>query len=561
MNNTKGVFCSCAVLILTTFTSYFTISYSSPAPLVGSEDLILNTVEPGYLQLIGSCAKPPSTPARSITYKCNGEYSEYCTAGRTVPEYTVVNISCNPGYFSLNGDSNETVSVCIDKKWIPAHTRCHKMCDRLYSNYMNVHLECFQGNKSIPCGEYSLTPGARVRSSCKLAHRYENYKSTYQEINCGEDGKWDAALIPCIPGCEKTPGSHFEAPWHVMFLHNDPETVHTCSGTIISPRLILTTEFCVHLQMKKEFKEDANATQYSLIVTRFPKYQRLYEIAEFRYFNQAKYTYNIGRIQTPMIVVLKEELEFNSFVSPANIQWENPSRLDMWNGTVQILYAVFFKFVQLVRFSNQQKMKTIGSQIRVSTMMDHSLKKGSSNDLADTFLGRPISYSINFLSHIACKERWTYPYFALFWANVLGGETTLVDNSFLLDANLMCLEYENDITYGIGSGVIVEENNCYFMRGIMGVALDLPKIIKKIDKSPWNNPPLKQSLDCDKEIPPELSKFGQNVKFWCDVTSRLKKLQKTTGNRSEIPRNFASSIDIADYIDWIKKVRDETENQ
>ncbi|XP_065224652.1 uncharacterized protein LOC135848635 [Planococcus citri] len=527
MNNTKGVFCSSAVLILTTFTSYFTISYSSPAPLVGSKDLILNNTD-------GSCLKPPSTPDKSITYKCNGEYSEYCTAGRIVPEYTVVNISCNPGYFSLNGDSNETVSVCIDKKWIPAHLRCHKMCDRLYSNYMNVHLECFHGNKSIPCGENSLIPGARVRSSCKLAHKYENYKSTYREINCGEDGKWDAALIPCIPGCEKPPGSHFEAPWHVTFLKNYGETVHTCSGTIISPRLILTLEFCVHLQMStsKEFKEDVNGTQYSLIVTRFPKYQRLYEIAEFRYFNRAKYTYNFSRVQTPMIIVLKEELEFNSFVSPANIQWENPSRLDMWNGTVQ-----------------------------VSTMMDNSLKKESSDAYADTFLGRPVSYSINFLSHIACKERWTYPYLAFFWATVLGGNTTLDDKSFLLDANLTCLEYENDITYGVGSGVIVEENNCYFMRGIMGVALDLPKFIQKTDKIPWKNPPFKQSLDCDKEIPPELSQFGQNAKFLCDVISRLQKLQKTTGNRPEIPRNFGASIDIADYIDWIKKVRDETENQ
>ncbi|XP_065224651.1 uncharacterized protein LOC135848634 [Planococcus citri] len=533
MKNTKGVFCSSAVLIFTTFTSYFTVSYSLPPPLIESRDLIFNNTDND-----GSCLKPHSTPDKSITYKCNEEYSEYCTFGRIVPEHTALKISCNPGYFSLNGDSNETISVCIENKWIPAHTGCHKMCDRLYSNYMNVHLECFQANKSIPCGEYSLTPGARVRSSCKLAHRYENYKSTYQEINCGEDGKWDAALIPCIPGCEKPPGSHFEAPWHAVILHNDAESVEICSGTIISPRLILTLEFCiqVHDQMSKQLTltADANATHYSLIVTRFPKYQRLYEIAEFRYFNQAKYVYNVSRYQTPMIVVLKEELEFNSFVSPANIQWENPSRLEMWNGTV-----------------------------KVSTMKDQSVKKGSSNLYADIYLGRPTSYNINFSSHIACKERWTYPYFALFWVSFLASKTRQADNySFLSDENLMCLEYENDINYVVGSGVIVEENNCYFMRGIMGVPFDLPKFIQNIYKIPlWNNPPVKPSLDCDKEIPPEFSKFAQNAKFWCDLISRLQKLQKTTGNRPEIPRNFAASIDIAGYIDWIKKVRDETNNQ
>ncbi|XP_065210166.1 uncharacterized protein LOC135838456 [Planococcus citri] len=527
MNNTTGVFyySSCA-LILITFVSYFAVSYSSPAVLDGSKNVLSNNTD-------GSCVKLRSAPDKSITYKCNGEYSEYCTFGRIVPEHTVVKISCNPGYFLLNGDGNETTSVCIENKWIPTHVRCHKMCDRLYSNQLNVHLECFQGNKSIPCVDNSLISGARVRSSCKYAHRYENYKNTYQEINCGEDGKWDAALIPCISGCEKTPESHFEAPWHVTILY-DFEKLLGCFGTIISPRLILTVESCL---FSIDFQGgNANAADYSVIVARYPMYHRLYKVAEFQYFNRTKFSFSINRSLKPMIVVLKEELDFNSFVSPAHIQWENAKRLDMWNGTV-----------------------------KVPTL--RRLESGMfSSHLINILATKPITNSVNFSSHIACKERWAYPYFAIYWIHKLRNDTEIIGigDTFLYDKNFMCLEFENDSRHKIGSGVVVEENNCNFIRGIIGFDFDLSTYISALNDTIVFSKDLQALANkcSDEPLPPNLStKSEETLKFYCNMISGMAKTINTIGNELEKQPKIAGFIDIADYVGWIKKVRDEIENQ
>ncbi|XP_065222839.1 uncharacterized protein LOC135847298 [Planococcus citri] len=402
---------------------------------------------------------------------------------------------------------------------------------------MNVHLECFHGNKSIPCEDDSLISGSRVRSSCKQAHKYENYKNTYQEINCGEDGKWDAALIPCISGCEKKPESH-EAPWHVIIVHNNYEKGQSCFGTVVSPRLILTAESCLFLEVSITGSEgsDANATHYSVLVARYPDYQRFYEVAEFQYFNQTKFSNNWNRGLTPMIVVLKEKLEFNSFVSPAHIQWENQKKLDMWNGTVKVSATV-------------------------------ELPSDLENDLTEILHTRPTTNSVNFSSHIACKERWTYPYFALYWAAKLKSYKETIDKTFLYDKNLMCLEFDEDSTLNIGSGVVVEDNNCnYFLRGIMGYPLDLAQLISRMNTHLGLNDGFSNNFNkfrkcANKRIPPKWSNVEESFKFWCNITNLVMKTTRKIGNKLENDPKIAGFLDIADYVGWIKKVRDEIENK
>ncbi|XP_065211612.1 uncharacterized protein LOC135839488 [Planococcus citri] len=542
MSNTTGVFCRSSVLVLIIFISCLTVSYSLPTTgLDESKDLISNNTD-------GSCVRLSSTPSKFVKYKCNGEYSEDCTFGKLVPEHTVVKILCNPGYYSLNDDgSNETTSVCIEKKWIPANVRCHKTCDRLYSNHMNINLECFHGNRSIPCEENSLTTGTTVRSSCKCAHKYEKSKRPYQEIHCGEDGKWDAALIPCISGCEKrsTNNPPFDAPWHVTIVYaddkvKDKEIKPKCAGTIISPRLILTVESCVHHDISNEFKGDANASKYAVSVTEFPLYQRVHEIAEFRYFNQTKFIHKVNRIYTPMILVLKEKIVFDAFVSPAYIQWDSPSRMDMRNGTVKI------------------------SEVNTEVSRRFSFFGTSTwkyPEMMDIFLGTPTSKSVNFSSHNACKERWAYPFFASIFGPflALANENQDIKDTVLYDENLMCLEYENDFNYVLGSGVIVEENNCHFIRGIMGPAISVSKFITNIDEVIGKDK--EASTVCDDSVTLKSPKQNEIRKFWCEMRNRVKKSMQTAGKNSETRVKIAGSMDIADYVGWIKKIRDEVETQ
>ncbi|XP_065210171.1 uncharacterized protein LOC135838461 [Planococcus citri] len=284
--------------------------------------------------------------------------------------------------------------------------------------------------------------------------------------------------------------------------------------------------------MELGYKGDADPQHYSLLVARFPQYQRLYEIAEFQYFNQTKFVYSVNRSLTPMIVVLKEKLDFNSFVSPAYFQWENPSRLDMWNGTAKV------------------------SKNRLLTSNEFSTPS-----LIETLLTRPTSNSVKFSSHIACKERWTYPYLAIFWGFVLEQNSVGVDESFLYDKNFMCLEYENESQPYIGSGVVVEENNCNFIRGIMGFELDVTKSVYKINET-LHSKEFELAFKCDEPIPANLTQFEERIKFFCNVTSRVAKTtENTIGNKLYRQPKIAASIDIADYIGWIKTVRDEIENQ
>ncbi|XP_065210134.1 uncharacterized protein LOC135838427 [Planococcus citri] len=318
-----------------------------------------------------------------------------------------------------------------------------------------------------------------------------------------------------------------EAPWHVIINYIPDPSGIGCTGTIISPWLILTVEYNVFSRPMGSTIMDADPNHYEILVARLPYYLRVYKIAEFRYFNQTSFIHDWNRNNLPMIVVLKEKLSFNPYVSPAYIHWENPSKIDTWNGTAKI-----------------------------------AAWKDSINTFQQIQADTPILRTINFTSHIACRERRTYPYFLFFMGAFLLRQN-VINITLLHDANLMCVEYPKEQDYVFGSGVITEENDRHFIRGIMGLTQRLAQKIPKINE-PGNRlsaDGFKTFTDCIRGVHANSSKLDENIKYWCNIARLVKPPFDKIENNVENTPKFGVFTDIADYIDWIKQVRDETESR
>ncbi|XP_065212859.1 uncharacterized protein LOC135840322 isoform X4 [Planococcus citri] len=345
------------------------------------------------------CDVPALLPHTNITYQCTKyvkNQTKSCVYNETVFESTAIKISCDPGY-----STDATVSVCNGNEWVPPITGCRKKCKKL--NPVNVNLECFRENVSIPCDEKFLVSGVTVRPTCS---RFQFYPG-HQEIHCQEDGNWDNDLLSCVQNCGRLQKNSSDSdtlsmPWDVIIYARNGKNM--CFGTIISPRVILTTEYCVR-NIISGYKDDdstgrpSDPTVFNVALHRNAPHNeknsslwshlkyyaykleslRLHfthlEIKEFRYFNHGNQDKSL--FHDVLIVIMKDEINFDSQVSPACVQWETPNRLNISTGIAK------------VQQFNDTNAEGFGYE-------DHS-----------------------FWSHDACKKNPTYPYFVYNWASLM----------------------------------------------------------------------------------------------------------------------------------------------
>ncbi|XP_065224848.1 uncharacterized protein LOC135848778 [Planococcus citri] len=477
------------------------------------------------------CLMPPPSPDRTIKYSCNRNDSESCEINGLVPEFTTIEISCKQGYSSLKvHDDQEFPSICYEKRWIPDPVkRCYKLCDKLEPK--NVDLQCFQKNLPIPC--HSLTAGDRVHPTCKSSYTYENLHHNHQEITCKEDGKWDNALLSCVQECGRKSTNANDATWYVAVRKIGKKKGINCFGTIISPRLILTTESCVYsVAENRDFILDDNPNDYEVLVKRTHRLRKTIKVKEFRFFNKTSpNVFDANRFHEVMIVILEEDIIFNSDVSPACVHWTNSQKVNVWNGTAKV-----------VNWPESAK---------------------------DT----PNTQALPFLSHEACRQSWTYPYFVFFWADMMFNHNCSKRNTdtFLHQDDLHCLALEQDnlASYVVGSGIVFEENDRYFLRGIAGfqfqtsllledsaVRQEFEKFMTDVNTNSSSELPKSDSLEIVKLANDSLHLDAKTYNR--NFAGLLKGHSAATyGNQSKNPQNLVGVIDLAGYVDWIKKVRDE----
>ncbi|XP_065210658.1 uncharacterized protein LOC135838815 [Planococcus citri] len=308
------------------------------------------------------CDVPTLLPHTNITYQCTKyikNESKSCVFNGTVFESTAIKISCDDGY-----STDAMVSFCNGNEWIPPIKGCIKQCKKL--DPVNIHLECLRENVSIPCDEKYLVSGVTVRPTCEHLNSsgFQLYPG-HQEIHCQEDGKWDNDLLSCVHDCGRLRKTLSDSetpnmPWNVIIYQHEGKAV--CFGTIISPRVIITTAYCVSniIYGYKDYKSlsrplDHTVFNVGLFRDSAPhseknssrwfrlnylayklgllnKQQRFtsLKIKEFRYFKHGNQDKSI--FHDVLIVIMEKEINFNSHVFPACVQWEHPNRLNITTG-------------------------------------------------------------------------------------------------------------------------------------------------------------------------------------------------------------------------------------
>ncbi|XP_065210210.1 suppressor of tumorigenicity 14 protein homolog isoform X2 [Planococcus citri] len=286
-----------------------------------------------------SCTAPSTSPARTIKYTCNGSTNSDCITNGIVSEFTSATISCNSGYSSRN-EGNEFHSFCLKKTWSPQIEKCHKICDPLIRE--NVDLECFYRDTRISCDDNSLIAGVRVIPTCKHLYTYKDIYPTYREIKCGEDGKWDKTLFSCVPECglpfdskvkpliSYSTAEHFgDSPWHVAIYNENKMLI--CGGTIITTKLILSAAHCFY---NDATNTKLNAENYEVVVSKFTRTyttkdnseQKVFKVKEIR-FSKRGYIGLENRYAADIaILILNEGITISPSVLPACVYWTRPKR-------------------------------------------------------------------------------------------------------------------------------------------------------------------------------------------------------------------------------------------
>ncbi|XP_065211608.1 uncharacterized protein LOC135839479 isoform X2 [Planococcus citri] len=573
-----------------------------------------------------------SSPHMNNTYKCIKnieDESKSCVSNGTVFELTVIKINCDPGY-SVNG-KDELVSVCYDNEWVP------------------------------PIKE------------CIISH---------PPVDCGR--------LPKNERDSQTSGM----PWDVTVLRSDKQTKMVCLGTIITSRVILTSEHCLlasvfdqydHKSMSRRNPLDPamfevvhvndlvyqiNSTWWSRVkyftsefvnIFKKTKFSTPLKIEEFRYFkhgNQDESLYH-----DPLIVIMEKEIKFDSHVYPACVQWETPKRLNITTGIAKycLLISVFGQYdyksmsrrnpldpeMFEVTLANDigyftrptwwTRMKYYASLFvdptpkRLTPLMieefryfkhgnqDESLfhdvlivimekeikfdshvypacvqwrnperlnnttgiaKVEQFSTAAHQFGFRNKDYS--FMSHDACQENPTYPYFVFNWAGLLRSTDDAPNTdrhdiklfmkpkpTALHEGKLFCLEVKQNESITsqtlVGSGVMIKTDRRYFIRGIAGPRLlryqsnddaafkDFMNTIRNVANISFQHFS-KNISDANGSFDPEFVQeavFVFNYNFASILRNHLKPVGELLTNH---PEKLLGVTDVADYVDWIKHV-------
>ncbi|XP_065210346.1 coagulation factor IX-like [Planococcus citri] len=311
-----------------------------------------------------------------------------------------------------------------------------KICEKL--NPVNVDLKCYYRGASIKCDE-NLLPGTKVRPTCQPLHTYTDSTPTYEEINCKEDGKWDKALFSCVPDCGR-PFTNAQlliaggveekigdSPWHVA-IYNEKKVL-ICSGTIISPHVVVTGALCVY-DGEKNAPGDAN--NYEVVVSKVSRdyatkdnaAQRTYKVKEIRFDEKGYEGIHSHYASDIALLILSEKITMGATVMPVCVDW---------SGTKNI-------------------PPTEGTPGKVSGWGLDAISKGN-------FSKTLKSANVPFISRINCAK---------FISN--DGKAILTRDKFCAGSKQSPTLLQGDS----GGGLVFKENNHYFIRGLVSVKI-LPK--------------------------------------------------------------------------------------
>ncbi|XP_065204432.1 modular serine protease-like isoform X2 [Planococcus citri] len=281
-----------------------------------------------------TCTIPGPLVGKTISYQ-RKQQPISCVENGVVQEFTIANSKCNSGYFPI--DEKNSNSVCFEGNWIPPIKNCTKRCEKLAPMDANVDLRCYHNGLKIPCNVDSLLPGTKVRPKCMPYHTYSDYRPSYAEITCDDEGKWDNPLFFCALDCKHPPPINpggaargliecVGSPWHVAIFNRDHLLI--CGGTIIHPRLVVSAAHCFY---NEDTGRTHNFTDYEIVVSKFTRSysvsdnenQKPYEIKEIRLSGKGYMGLKNYFTADIAILILERNITSNPTVLPAHIDWQS----------------------------------------------------------------------------------------------------------------------------------------------------------------------------------------------------------------------------------------------
>ncbi|KAH8360266.1 hypothetical protein KR093_011836, partial [Drosophila rubida] len=164
-----------------------------------------------------------------------------------VPLRTVVAVNCEDGYENFNTGINR----CIDNKWATDFS-CMRVCDQspMIRNprYATV---CIQFDTLGDCKVDTFIQDTELQVTCAPGYQASKNANQMGKHICSSNGTW--LQKDANPNCEAICGirsAHHPTitPWTVSIFERDyyqsDTYVFRCSGTILSPHVILTASSC-----------------------------------------------------------------------------------------------------------------------------------------------------------------------------------------------------------------------------------------------------------------------------------------------------------------------------
>ncbi|XP_054084010.1 uncharacterized protein Lrp2_3 [Zeugodacus cucurbitae] len=248
-------------------------------------------------------------PANRVALRAiNAAENVTLKVGSQIDNNTIVKFSCEDTWYLVDGDTD--VLCMATGEWSSAVPKCEKRCPPLW-NGISTNTTCIYKNELADCQAYSK-PDTTAIVTCAESYKQIN---KWQKLSCGIDGEWDKTKLKCQPKCVKQTK---ENPTNMAVVVNifrlspdERNPTHlkykkACSGTILSPKLVLTHDLCLNRNDLKNSIAGNDPILYTILPSSM-------SIESFGQYEQLNGRHNISQIiladggnspSAPAIIVL-----------------------------------------------------------------------------------------------------------------------------------------------------------------------------------------------------------------------------------------------------------------
>ncbi|XP_037822837.1 modular serine protease-like isoform X1 [Lucilia sericata] len=213
------------------------------------------------------CIIPNIPQLQDLVFKLHPENGTI-PIGSFVDDFDIIHMECQNKY-TLRGQSS---LLCQNGKWNFDFPSCVGYCDGTLLRGLSVRAVCDYRTHFKDCPK-RIRPGTEIQLNCNFG--FIRNPDVPQYIKCLSDGTFDKSPLPCELHCGRvSPNSEplskrgvpikaSTAPWHVSIHENNSVYYdYICSGSIVSPRVIVTAAHCFWDQPTLTLR---NYTEYQII--------------------------------------------------------------------------------------------------------------------------------------------------------------------------------------------------------------------------------------------------------------------------------------------------------